>query len=77
MHRVSTRTYLAVIRLLEPDRASLRLPAEQLATIFLGLLFGGRGARAGVETPLETLVDVFLHGVIEPAAGAQRAGVGA
>ncbi|RSM58143.1 TetR family transcriptional regulator [Actinoplanes sp. ATCC 53533] len=65
------RTYLAVVRLLEPDRASLRLPAEQLAAVFLGMLFGGRGVPGGVETSIETLVDVFLHGVIDAAAGAE------
>ena len=65
------RTYRAVVRLLEPDRASLRLPAEQLAAIFLGMLFGGRGIPGGVETSVETLVDVFLHGVIDNAAGTQ------
>jgi AcrR family transcriptional regulator len=65
------RTHRAVIRLLEPDRASLRLPAEQLAAVFLGMLFGRRGAPGGAETPMETLVDVFLHGVIDTAAGAR------
>ncbi|MGC5023018.1 TetR/AcrR family transcriptional regulator [Micromonospora sp. DT47] len=65
------RTHRAVIRLLEPDRASLRLPPEQLAVIFLGILFGRRGAPGGAETPTETLVDVFLHGVVDTAAGAR------
>nr|BAQ25514.1 TetR family transcriptional regulator [Micromonospora sp. GMKU326] len=62
------RTQQAVVRLLEPDRGTLRLPVEQLAVIFLGMLFGRRGARrgapGGAETPVETLVDVFLHGVV-------------
>ena len=61
------RTHLAVIRLLEPDRATLRLPAEQLAAIFLSLLFGGRGMPGGTQTPTETLVDVFLHGIVDTA----------
>lgn len=65
------RTHLAVVRLLEPDRASLRLPAEQLAAVFLGMLFGGRGVPGGVETSIETMVDVFLHGVIGTTAGAE------
>ncbi|MEV6849075.1 TetR/AcrR family transcriptional regulator [Actinoplanes sp. NPDC051411] len=56
-------TRQAVIRLLEPDRATLRLPVEELAVVFLGMLFGRRGAPGG-ETPIETLVDVFLHGVV-------------
>jgi AcrR family transcriptional regulator len=67
------RTYRAVIRLLEPDRASLRLPAEQLAAIFLGMLFGGRGVPGGPETTMETQIDVFLHGVLNPAAGERPA----
>jgi AcrR family transcriptional regulator len=58
------RTRQAVIRLLEPDRAALRLPVEELATVFLGLLFGRRGAPIGGETTMDTLVDVFLHGVL-------------
>lgn len=66
------RTHRAVVRLLEPDRAALRMPAEQLAVIFLGLLFGGRGVPGGMETELETLVDVFLHGVVAaPPGGAE------
>ena len=67
------RTYRAVIRLLEPDRASLRLPAEQLAAVFLGMLFGGRGMPGGTETTMETQIDVFLHGVLDPAAGERSA----
>ncbi|GIE78051.1 TetR family transcriptional regulator [Actinoplanes philippinensis] len=61
------RTLQAVVRLLEPDRAALRLPIEQLAAVFLGMLFSGRGAPI-VDTPIETLVDIFLHGVVTPGA---------
>ncbi|MEV6368010.1 helix-turn-helix domain-containing protein [Micromonospora musae] len=64
------RTQQAVIRLLEPDRAGLRLPTEELAVIFLGMLFPRRGALGGTETPIETLVDVFLHGVVGNPASA-------
>jgi hypothetical protein len=60
-----------VIRLLEPDRAALRLPAEQPAAIVLGMLLGRRGAPGGAETPIDTMVDVLLHGVIGTAAGAR------
>jgi len=63
------RTRQAVIRLLEPDQARLRLPVDQLASILLGMLFG-RGGPGGVETPIETLVDVFLHGVVDTPADA-------
>ncbi|MFG1955689.1 TetR/AcrR family transcriptional regulator [Micromonospora sp. NPDC048830] len=62
-------TRQAVIRLLEPDRAALRLPVENLAVVFLGMLFGRRGL--GGEIPTETLVDVFLHGVVDGRAGAR------
>ncbi|MEU5567632.1 TetR/AcrR family transcriptional regulator [Micromonospora musae] len=64
------RTQQAVIRLLEPDRAGLRLPIEELAVIFLAMLFPGRGASGGTETRIETLVDVFLHGVVGNPASA-------
>ncbi|MDG4807587.1 TetR/AcrR family transcriptional regulator [Micromonospora sp. WMMD1120] len=64
------RTHQAVMRLLEPDRATLRLPVEQLAAIFLGILMGRRGGHGGTETSVETLVDVFLHGVVDPASAA-------
>ncbi len=64
------RTHQAVIRLLEPDRAMLRLPVEELAVVFLGMLFGRRGTLGG-ETPIETLVDVFLHGVVDGRTGAR------
>lgn len=61
----SERTRQAVIRLLEPDRDALRLPVEQLAAVFLGMLFSRPGAPAA-DTPIETLVDIFLHGVVAP-----------
>jgi hypothetical protein len=32
------------------------------------MLFGRHGAPGGAETLMETLVDVFLHGVIDTAA---------
>lgn len=61
------RTHLAISRLLEPDRATLRLPAEQLAGIFLSMLFAGRGMPGGTQPSTDTLVDVFLHGVVNAA----------
>ncbi|GGL07603.1 TetR family transcriptional regulator [Mangrovihabitans endophyticus] len=57
------RTRRAVIRLLEPDRATLRLPVDELAVIFLGMLSGRRGVPGDAELPIGTVVDVFLHGV--------------
>jgi len=62
--QATERTAQAVIQLLEPDRSNLRLPVEQLAVIFLGMVFGRPGAFGTTETPIATLVDVFLHGVV-------------
>lgn len=55
----------AVIELFEPDRDRLRLPAEQLATLFLALLFGGRRVADGEIPGTRELVGVFLHGALE------------
>jgi hypothetical protein len=56
-----------VIRLLEPDRDRLRLPVDQVAALFLGVLVPGRGVPGGeAAAPVETLVDVFLHGTAAP-----------
>ncbi|MGV9574754.1 hypothetical protein ACWDRX_37900, partial [Streptomyces nigra] len=54
----------ALADLLEPDRAALRRPPEQIAALFFGLLF--TQPRTDDEpdlTPTE-LVDVFLHGAV-------------
>jgi AcrR family transcriptional regulator len=64
------RTHQAVSRLLEPDQGSLRLPADQLAGIFLGLLFRRGGMPGGPDVSMETLVDLFLHGVVAGPPGA-------
>ncbi|GAA2640483.1 TetR/AcrR family transcriptional regulator [Paractinoplanes durhamensis] len=58
------RTRAAILRLLEPDRATLRLPPEQLADVFLAMLFPQRGVPGGAYVPVETIVDVFLNGVL-------------
>jgi len=54
----------AIADLLEPDQAALRLPAEQVSKVFLGLLF----VRPAVLSTSQ-LVEVFLHGAVkeEPA----------
>lgn len=54
----------AIADLLEPDQASLRLPAEQVSRVFLGLL---HVRPAGLST--SQLVELFLHGAVkeEPA----------
>jgi hypothetical protein len=55
----------AMIELFEPDRDRLRLPADQLATMFLALLFGGRRAGDGALPGTRAVVGVFLHGAVE------------
>ncbi|MBT2226413.1 TetR family transcriptional regulator [Nonomuraea sp. NEAU-A123] len=50
----------AIADLLEPDQALLRLPAEKVSKVFLGLLF----VRSAV-LPTSELVEVFLHGAIK------------
>jgi AcrR family transcriptional regulator len=50
----------AIADLLEPDEATLRLPAAQVSKVFLSLLF----TRSTV-LPTSQLVEVFLHGAIE------------
>lgn len=57
----------AMIELFEPDQDRLRLPAEQLASLFLALLFGGRRVPDGEIPGPRVLVGVFLHGVVEHA----------
>ncbi|UED88340.1 TetR/AcrR family transcriptional regulator [Streptomyces profundus] len=53
----------AVGELLEPDRESLRLPPEQIAGVFLGLLFTQlREEEPGLA--VHTVVEVFLHGAL-------------
>ncbi|MEV7039861.1 helix-turn-helix domain-containing protein [Amycolatopsis sp. NPDC051061] len=56
----------AITELFEPEKDRLRLPPEQLASLFLTLLFGGR-RMAPVDNAATTrqVVDVFLHGAVE------------
>lgn len=57
----------AVSVLFEPDEQALRIPREQAASMFLGLLFSQArpGAAVGVLTTAE-LVDTFLYGAVSP-----------
>ncbi|MFD9889493.1 TetR/AcrR family transcriptional regulator [Amycolatopsis sp. NPDC059027] len=58
----------AVTELFEPEKAQLRLPAEQLASLFLALLFGGRRLGQVDDTPTtREIVEVFLHGAVRAA----------
>lgn len=61
----------ALTELVEPDRATLRLPPERVASIFLGMLFTQLhfGAEGADVDPVE-FVDVLLHGTLnQPGSG--------
>ena len=56
----------AVSELFEPDDQGLRVPREQAASMFLGLLFSrARPGAVGALTTTE-LVDTFLYGAVSP-----------
>jgi AcrR family transcriptional regulator len=56
----------AMVELFTPEKDRLRLPPEQLAALFLTLLFGGRRTAADDDAPtMRQVVDVFLHGAVE------------
>ena len=56
----------AMVELFTPEKDRLRLPPEQLAALFLTLLYGGRRLASDVEAPTtRQVVDFFLHGAVE------------
>ncbi len=56
----------AMVDLFTPEKDQLRLPPEQLASLFLALLFGGRRMTPDDDAPTtRQVVDVFLHGAVE------------
>jgi AcrR family transcriptional regulator len=56
----------AMVELFTPEKDRLRLPPEQLAALFLTLLFGGRRLAPDVDAPTtRQVVDFFLHGAVE------------
>ena len=56
----------AITELFEPEKDQLRLAPEQLAALFLTLLFGGRRmAPDDNAATTRQVVDVFLHGAVE------------
>ncbi|MGW4210429.1 TetR/AcrR family transcriptional regulator [Lentzea sp. NPDC004789] len=56
----------AIVELFTPEKDRLRLPPEQLAGLFLTLLFGGRRLAPDVGAPTtRQVVDFFLHGAVE------------
>lgn len=54
----------AVAELLEPERETLRLPAEQIAGLFLGLLFAQPRVDGEPQVEVRELVAVFLYGAL-------------
>ncbi|MFC9975821.1 TetR/AcrR family transcriptional regulator [Spirillospora sp. NPDC127200] len=56
------RTRDALAALLEPDRAALRLPPEQTAEIFMGLVFAWARPPARRRLAVVDFLEVFLHG---------------
>ncbi|OUC97336.1 TetR family transcriptional regulator [Streptosporangium minutum] len=61
----SRQTLEAVAELFEPERDSLRLPPERLATIFLHLMLSSaRRPLGGPQISTDDLVDVFVHGAL-------------
>lgn len=54
----------ALADLLEPDKATLRRPPEQIAALFFGLLFTQPHMEDEPEMTMQELVDVFLHGAL-------------
>lgn len=57
----------ALAALFEPERDRLRLPADQLADLFMALVFARSRPPAGPATPppAEVYLDVFLHGALK------------
>lgn len=70
--RVSRRESMAAIRdavteLLEPEKDRLRLPSDQLAELFLALLYGRRPFGGGNGPDARQVIEVFLHGAVGKA----------
>ncbi|MEU0878214.1 helix-turn-helix domain-containing protein [Lentzea sp. NPDC005914] len=55
----------AMVELFTPEKDRLRLPPEQLAALFLTLLFGGRRMAQDDAPTTRQVVDFFLHGAVE------------
>lgn len=64
------RTRDALADLFAPEADRLRLPADQVATAFLGVLM----ARSrGADLPLDAAIDMFLHGALrDPKADSEE-----
>ncbi|MGY1577256.1 TetR/AcrR family transcriptional regulator [Streptomyces sp. MN13] len=64
----TTRIRAALAELLEPDKATLRRPPEQIAALFFGLLFTQPRTEDEPDLTPPELVEVFLHGVVSGRA---------
>jgi AcrR family transcriptional regulator len=63
------QTLDALADLFEPERESLRLPIDQLSSIFLGMVFA-RSRPAGATTAaIEDCIQVFLYGALTKTGG--------
>ncbi|WP_128428243.1 TetR/AcrR family transcriptional regulator [Streptomyces cyaneus] len=60
----TTRIRAALAELLEPEKASLRRPPEQIAALFFGLLFTQPRTEDEPDLTPQELVEVFLHGAL-------------
>ncbi|MER5573352.1 TetR/AcrR family transcriptional regulator [Streptomyces massasporeus] len=65
----TTRIRAALVELLEPDRAALRRPPEQIAALFFGLLFTQPRTEEEPDLTPRELADIFLHGALSGSAG--------
>jgi AcrR family transcriptional regulator len=57
-------TIEAMAELFEPERDALRLSPEQLAAMFLGMLFSRSRPPTGTAPSLDEFLEVFLHGAL-------------
>ncbi|MGV9253240.1 TetR/AcrR family transcriptional regulator [Streptomyces sp. NPDC003697] len=64
----TTRIRAALAELLEPDKAALRRPPEQIAALFFGLLFTQPRTENEPDLTPQELVEFFLHGALSDGA---------
>ncbi|MEU9631105.1 TetR/AcrR family transcriptional regulator [Streptomyces luteogriseus] len=64
----TARIRAALAELLEPDKAALRRPPEQIAALFFGLLFTQPRTDDEPDLTPRELAEVFLHGALSGSA---------
>ncbi|MFF8356718.1 TetR/AcrR family transcriptional regulator [Streptomyces chartreusis] len=64
----TARIRTALAELLEPDKATLRRPPEQIAALFFGLLFTQPRTEDEPDLTPQELVEVFLNGALSGGA---------